>query len=173
MLKKVLRIPQRRPTQEQLDLARWYLEKAPANIDQLEFTRRIYQHDFTFYNNDPIIQEWFAREIISLWEWQRRLGARELIEEVEIQAFRVGELALVGFPVEYFTEFGLKIKAASPFPHTFVVELANGWHGYVPTREAFGHGGYETRLAYTSRLDPDAGDLMYEAALDLLKQLSL
>lgn len=52
-----------------------------------------------------------------------------------------------------------------------VAELANGWHGYIPTEEAFGHGGYETCLAYASRLVPDAGDRMCEAALDALRAL--
>jgi len=53
-----------------------------------------------------------------------------------------------------------------------VVELANGWHGYVPTREAFAHGGYEARLGYQSRLVPEAGNLMCETALRLLTRLA-
>jgi neutral ceramidase len=171
MAQKVLRIPQRRPTPEQVALARWYLEKAPPDLDQQEFTRRLYGHDFTFYDNHAFIQEWFARETVSLWEWQRRIGSREIHDDVEIQVIAVGDLAFVGFPAEYFTEFGLRIKAQSPFPATFLVELANGWHGYVPTQEAFAHGGYEPRLAYSSRLVPDAGDRMCETALELLNQL--
>ncbi len=170
--RRVLRIPQRRPTREQVELAKWYLEKAPADLDQQEFTRRIYGHDYTFYHNSADIQTWFARETIGMWEWQRRVGTRELFEDVEVQVIAVGDIAFVGYPAEYFTEFGLKTKARSPFATTFVAELANGWHGYVPTREAFEHGGYEPRLGYQSRLVPEAGDLMCDTALELLAELA-
>jgi len=170
--RKVLRIPQRRPTPEQVALAQWYLEQAPDDIDHDEFIRRIYGHPYAFYNNGRVVEEWFAREAIGMWEWQRRAGTRELVEDVEIQAIVVGDVALVGYPAEYFTEFGLRTKAESPFPETFVVELANGWHGYVPTEEAFAHGGYEPRLGYQSRLVPEAGDCMCEAALGLLAELA-
>ncbi len=42
------RIPQRRPTLEQVELARWYLEVRPPDLDELDFTRRLYGHDYTF-----------------------------------------------------------------------------------------------------------------------------
>jgi neutral ceramidase len=171
MARQVLSIPQRRVTREQADLARWYLEHALKDIDQQEFTRKIYGHDYTFYHNDPVVQEWFARETIGMWEWQRRAGTRELIEAVEVQVISVGDVALVGYPGEIFTEFGLHTKMQSPFAHTFVVELANGWHGYIPTQEAFVHGGYEARLGYTSRLAPEGGEQMVDAALRLLHTL--
>jgi neutral ceramidase len=171
--KQVLHIPQRRVTCEQVELAKWYLEEAPQDLDQGEFTQKIYGRDYTFYNNDAVVQEWFARETIGMWEWQRRVGTRELIEQVEIQVIAVGDVAFVGLPGEIFTEYGLQIKAHSPFAQTFVVELANGWHGYIPTVEAFAHGGYETRLGYTSRLVPESGDRMAETALSLLAHLKM
>lgn len=171
MARQVLSIPQRRVTREQVALAQWYLERASKEIDQQEFTRKIYGHDYTFYHNDPVVQEWFARETIGMWEWQRRAGTRELVEAVEVQVIAVGDVAFVGYPGELFAEFGLQTKAQSPFEQTFVVELANGWHGYIPTQEAFAHGGYETRLGYTSRLVPEAGDQMCSTALDLLHAL--
>jgi hypothetical protein len=168
----ILAIPQRRVTRDQVEMAQWYLEQAPEDIDQQSFTRKIYGHDFTFYNNDPSVQKWFARETIGMWEWQRRVAARDLIESVEVQVMVLGGLALVGLPGEIFTEFGLRIKTQSPFPETIVAELANGWHGYIPTQEAFQHGGYETRLGYTSRLIPEAGDMMTETALRLLQSIA-
>jgi hypothetical protein len=167
----VLSIPQRKVMRVQVELAQDYLEGPHTAIDQQEFTRQIYNHDYTFYNNDPAVQAWFARETIGMWEWQRRTGLRQPEEAVEVQVMRLGDCALVGLPGEIFTEFGLQIKARSPFKETFVIELANGWHGYVPTREAFEHGGYETRLGYTSRLAPEAGERMVQAALEQLNRL--
>ena len=96
--------------------------------------------------------------------------AKEKSRQVEVQAMRVGEAGIVGLPGEIFVEHGLKIKAESPFPLTIVCELANEWHGYIPTQKAFSEGGYEIRHK-SARLAEDAGDRMVEAALRLLESL--
>jgi len=49
-----------------------------------------------------------------------------------------------------------------------IVELANDWVGYVPTKKAFGEGGYETELARSSKLVPEAEDVFVETACELL-----
>ena len=183
LARRILRLPQRRPTQEQVALAKWFLEKRPADINLQEYMYKMYGHDFTFYTDWGNLgksevqgsllwqEDWFARGTLGLWEWQRRAGGRELVEEVEVQALALGDVAFVGYPAEYFVEYGLQTKALSPFPDTFVSELTNGWHGYVPTQQAFRHGGYETRLGDASRLIPEAGDRLCEAGLDLLGEL--
>jgi neutral ceramidase len=182
--RSLLHIAQRRPTRTQIELAKFFLEKRPKGYDLQAYMLQIYGHPYTFYTDLNHIQEsdiqggilwqedWFARGLLGLWEWQRRAGTRELAETVEVQAIALGDAAVVGYPVEYFVEFGLKTKAASPFAHTFVAELANGWHGYVPTRAAFQHGGYETRLGDASRLSEDAGDRLYETGIHLLHDLA-
>ena len=167
-----LRIPQRRPTTEQVELARWYLEKRPADLDELDFTRRIYGHDYTFNDGKQLGNERHAQELLNMWQWQRGKSDEELIEEIEIQAIALSDVAIVGFPVELFSDFGRQVKTVSPFPETVVATLANGWHGYAPTLEAFARGGYEPRFAYPSRLAPEAGDRMADAALELLQRLS-
>ena len=167
-----LRIPQRRPTMEQVELARWYLEERPADLDELDFTRRLYGHDYTFNDGKQLGNERHAQEMLSMWEWQRGKSDDELIEEIEIQVIALGDLAIVAFPVELFSDFGRRVKTDSPFPTTFIATLANGWHGYAPTLEAFPRGGYEPRFAYPSRLAPEAGDRMTDAALELLQRLA-
>jgi neutral ceramidase len=184
MAREILRIPQRRPTREQVELAKWFLEERPDDLDLREYHYRMYGHEHTFWRDWSEVdqpeprkwvlwqEDWFARGMIGMWEWQRRVGTRELVEDVEVQVVALGDVAFVGYPAEYFVEFGLRTKAGSPFQNTFVAELANGWHGYVPTGEAFAHGGYEARFGDASRLVPEAGDAMCEAGLRLLRQLA-
>ena len=89
----------------------------------------------------------------------------------EVQAFRIGNTAWAAVPAEYFVEFGLRIKLAAHPRHALVVEAANGMIGYVPTRDAFAHGGYETTFAPTSCMAPETGDLLADAAVALIKGL--
>jgi hypothetical protein len=90
--------------------------------------------------------------------------------DVEIQAIAFGDIAIVTNPAELFSIYSVKIKEASPFKVTFVSELTNGYCGYVPTVDAFQHGGYETyRTVNTSRLAKDAGDRIMQESIDLLR----
>ena len=167
-----LQIAQRQPTPEQIRLAQWYLEERPPDLDERAFTRRLYGHDFTFNDGKQVGNERHAEELLRMAAWQEARPGHELIEDIEIQAMAIGDVAIVAFPVELFSAFGRRVKAESPFADTLVATLANGWHGYAPTSEAFSRGGYEPRFAYPSRLMPEAGDLMTEAALDLLGRIS-
>jgi len=87
----------------------------------------------------------------------------------EVQAFSFSDdLAVVALPGEIFVELGLAIKAASPFRHTFIAELANGSIGYVPNREAYPQGNYEV---VSARGEAGSGERLVEAALQLLREL--
>jgi hypothetical protein len=92
-------------------------------------------------------------------------------EEIDVEqtALSVGDTALVSFPGELFTEIGLGIRAASPFKRTYIVGLANGCIGYVPTRRAIAQGGYEVD---TRQLDDSAAEVIEEMSLALLRELS-
>jgi neutral ceramidase len=89
----------------------------------------------------------------------------------EVQALRIGPLGIATNGAEYFVEHGLRIKKCSPLAHTWVVSLANEWIGYVPTAQAFVGGGYEPRTARSSKLAPEAGQRLLEAALKGLSKV--
>ena len=92
--------------------------------------------------------------------------------QVPMQALRIGRLGIATFPGEAFTELGLEVKKKSPFEATFPVELANGYHGYIPTAEAHDVGGYETWRAKSSYLARDAAPKMVERALEHLGRIA-
>ena len=90
---------------------------------------------------------------------------------VEIQALALGEIAIVSVPGEYFTEFGLWIKERAYPMNALVATNANGRVGYIPTRDAFLRGGYETTFGPASMLAPEAGELIAATAVELIKSL--
>jgi hypothetical protein len=85
-----------------------------------------------------------------------------------VQVFTIDDTAFVSVPGEMFVQLGLEIKEKSPFERTFVVELANDYIGYIPTRVAFQEGGYETLNARSSKVAPEAGELIVENVLSML-----
>ncbi len=88
---------------------------------------------------------------------------------LEVQVIGIGkDLAIVGLPGEVFVELGMAIKKSSPFKTTLVIELTNSHIAYVPTRKAFNQGSYEI---INSRLAPGGGEMMVEAAINLLNEI--
>jgi hypothetical protein len=118
--------------------------------------------------SDAAAREHFRRRYAPEEVAVREQGATQC--DVEFQAIAFDDVAIVTNPAELFSIYGVKIKQASPFKVTFVSSLTNGYCGYVPTVDAFGHGGYETyRTVYTSRIAKDAGDRILEESIDLLR----
>ena len=91
-------------------------------------------------------------------------------EPVLIQAIRIGEQAIVSMPFEVLVEIGLEIKKKSPFQHTFLIELANGSYGYLPSPNQHKLGGYETWWG-TSRFQPQSSEILIKHLLEMLDEL--
>lgn len=92
-------------------------------------------------------------------------GVQDRPIPVEQICIAVGEAALISFPGELFTEIGMRIKAESPFRGTSIIGLANGYVGYVPTRQAVTEGGYAVE---TRRVALQAGAIVADRSLALL-----
>jgi hypothetical protein len=90
----------------------------------------------------------------------------------EIQVLLLGDCAVVGVPGELFVELGLQIKENAYPTRALVATCANGRAGYIPTREAFRRGGYETTFGPVSMLAPDAGERIVEVGSALVAQVA-
>ncbi|HQX54134.1 MAG TPA: hypothetical protein PLR25_29745 [Planctomycetaceae bacterium] len=90
--------------------------------------------------------------------------------QIQLQAFRIGDLGISAIPFETFTETGLELKDRSPFKDTFTIELANGSYGYLPTPEQHRLGGYETWLG-SNYVEEDATTKIVSTLLELFEAL--
>ena len=80
----------------------------------------------------------------------------------------LGNSALISFPGELFTEIGMRIKVESPFAQTYIIGLANGEIGYVPTRKAIYEGGYAVD---TREVGEEAEEIIVSQSLTLIEQV--
>jgi hypothetical protein len=111
-----------------------------------------------------------------VYEAERKKVAEEREKEpvlgCEVQGLRIGPLGIATNGSEYFVDYSLRMKAASPHRFTWFVELANEYIGYVPTAQAFVAGGYEPRTARSSKLAPDCGQRLLEGGLSVLRRIA-
>jgi hypothetical protein len=89
-------------------------------------------------------------------------------KQIQITAAALGGIAWIGLDSETLVEVGRQIKAASPFPHTFLFTHCNGGSGYLPPRHRFPEGGYEIEI---SGFAPEAADLLTGRVKGLLQSL--
>ena len=113
------------------------------------------------------------------WDWVYAVATLDLYEqqqrqpwaEYEVQVLRIGEIAVVALGGEPFVEAQLEIKQQSPVRFTYFAHMSNGFVGYIPTREAFRRGGYETRTANWSMLAPESLEIIAAESVKLLKDV--
>ncbi|MBP1988545.1 neutral/alkaline non-lysosomal ceramidase N-terminal domain-containing protein [Paenibacillus eucommiae] len=123
-------------------------------------------HELLEAGTESLTEQLFAQKALEV------VASEENHSEVELQVFRIGELAVVGLPCELFVEFGLEIKQKSPFKYTIINELCNGSAtGYISTREAYEQGGYEPRITARSKLAVETGEQFVQFALKALHEL--
>lgn len=115
-----------------------------------------------------------AEVIIQVFRNMRRELAPLQGQEREtwLQVLRIGDVAVVGVPAEYFTQLGLDIKNRSPFRHTCIAELANDWIGYLPNREGHKLGGYQVWTGYHSYAEPGTGERIVDEIVAMLQELA-
>jgi neutral ceramidase len=102
----------------------------------------------------------------------KKLAKATPIIKIPVQAIRIGDICIATSPCETFVETGLAFKKRSAFPSSFMVELAHGYFGYLPTPRHFALGGYETWPG-TNQLEPQASERILDALVEMSSELKV
>jgi len=90
---------------------------------------------------------------------------------IPVQIVRIGDVCIGTMPCEVFCEIGLEFKDRCPLPKPFMVELAHGYFGYLPTPRQMELGGYETWIG-TNRLEPTASDKLLAELMAMANEVA-
>ena len=131
------------------DAIKAYLSEKPGNID---------------YNDIANLQIHLG--ILKRFKLQESLDT--LTTEVHI--VRMGTVAFASNPFELFLDFGNQIKARSSAEQTFLVQLANGTEGYLPTAKAEANGHYSAFIG-SGQVGHIAGEQLVRETLQNIREM--
>ncbi len=88
---------------------------------------------------------------------------------MELHVLRLGDVAIVTNPFELFLDYGIQMKTRSRALQTFIIQLACGDGGYLPTEKAVSGGGYSA-VAESVFVGPEGGRLLVERSVEALNR---
>ena len=167
---------------EQLD------QLTPLASGLIQTKRAVYESPINKKDCDRVSE---AEQVVALWKSTDRatgnVRAKELgfasvyhansvvyrsklegVTPIEITAVSFGDFSWINAPYEMFAQSALDIKAQTPFDMTFIISMSGRQLGYIPTREAFDYGCYESQ---TSRLSPGTAEALVEQYVSMLNEL--
>jgi len=115
--------------------------------------------DEPLYGPSPLRKRFYIDQQLAIDSWEIDTLP------VFIQYIEIGPAGLITLPGEPFVQHGLDLKSRAHCNPLFVAGYANGMVGYLPTVEAFQHGGYEIE---TARVSQTAIQNLREAAFSLI-----
>lgn len=88
---------------------------------------------------------------------------------IDLHVIRLGDVAIATNPFELYLDYGVRIQARSRAPQTFLVQLASGQFGYLPSPKAVGkhYGG----LAADNAVGPEGGQRLVDRTLEIINDL--
>lgn len=102
----------------------------------------------------------------------KRFEMQDKLDNVlpEIHVIRLGSVAIATNPYELFLDYGNQIKARSACEQTFLIQLANGAEGYLPTAKAEAGGHYSAFIS-SGQVGHEGGELLVRQTLDQIREL--
>ena len=173
-----IEIPIREITEKMIDDAKKIIEKNKGKvIEEFELSN----YGLESYKDNTVIS---AQKLLETEFWEN-MSANEIInlskayknnkkEVVPLTVAKIGSILIIAVPAELFVEYSLNFKNIfkEKYKNIIVVELANGWVGYVPTKKAFEYNsGYEVQFLSSSKLHEDAGDIITKEIIQMEKRL--
>jgi len=89
-------------------------------------------------------------------------------QTIEFHVLRVGDVAFATSPFEYYLDYGIQLKARSPAPQTFLIQLA-GAGTYVPSPRSTLGGGYGS-LPASNPVGAEGGGRLRDKTVELLRE---
>ena len=101
-----------------------------------------------------------------------RMKVQEVMDtlDTEVHLVRMGTIAFATNPFELFLDYGNQIKARSAAEQTFLVQLANGAEGYLPTKKAE-LGGHYSAFISSGQIGHVGGDQLVRETLQGIRQM--
>ena len=85
-----------------------------------------------------------------------------------LNAIKIGNNVILTHPAELFSSLGYEIMSNSPYNQTMVVGYANGSIGYIPDRNSYNEGGYES---FSCSFKAGEGERLRDLAVSLLQEM--
>lgn len=85
--------------------------------------------------------------------------------EIEVHFLRFGDIAFATNPFELFLDYGNQIRARSKAKQTFLIQLACGVAGYLPTKKAQ-EGSHYSAYVSSGTTDYKGGDILVRTTLE-------
>jgi len=92
------------------------------------------------------------------------------IHDTEVHIIRMGSIVFATNPFELFLDYGNQIKARSKAEQTFLVQLTNGWDGYLPTAKAE-RGGHYSAFVSSGTVGHAGGEQLVRQTLQDISKL--
>jgi hypothetical protein len=142
--------------------------------EELELTGRVItQADYeyalaeleTVLDQDPKIS-WAQRRLRTMIA-QYEAGGIKPPYTMELHVVRLGDVAFATNPFELYLDYAMRIQARSRAEQTFLIQIANGTGGYLPTQKAVAkhYGG----LAADNRVGPEGGQVLVDRTLEVIE----
>ena len=150
---KIMQLPLRRATladeQKAIKEIRDYMSRKEGDVD---------------YNDAAKLQIYLG--ILRRMELQDNME----VVETETHIIKLGSIAIATNPFELFLDYGNKIKARSHAEQTFLVQLANGAEGYLPTEKAE-KGGHYSAFISSGLVGHEGGEQLVRETLKNINEM--
>ncbi len=148
----MLDMPVRRVTPKEYEDAKRKIEEFAKKAGEISFADNAAMHVYA-----GTIARYTAQEAHDIYP-------------VEVHIARLGNIAFATSSFELFLDFGNQIRARSKAQQTFLIQLACGAHGYLPTEKAE-RGGHYSAYVSSGVTGHEGGDILVRKTVEEINKM--